>query len=160
MARHIISQITLSANLARFVADWPTGRFTRCTSPIQCGQYHFLWSTPRQSLQFFQYALLETAMIAWLHLDDLAAANGSGWRGDAQDKTLPPRDDGWPLQPQLRPGLSARLQFIGVEEPHTGRDLLGATVEINQGVICQGPRSIRQQRKPHVAEPGGTQLSG
>src|SRR5438270_13681367 len=103
---------------------------------------------------------LVTPVIARLHIDYSAAANGGAGRRDAQDETVASCQHGRTTEAQLYPRALSWLQLFDVEQAYTRRYFLRPTVQIHQCVVSERAGSVGQQLDMGIDEHGWAKLAG
>jgi hypothetical protein len=94
----------------------------------------------RQHLQLLEHRRLPASMTPRVRLDDAAAADGHARRGQPQHEQVAPRERHVVLQPDLDPGLFARLELVAIQQRQLAQRLGGARVEAHLGVVADRPR--------------------
>ena len=99
-------------------------------------------------------------VIACLHIDYRAAANGGAGRRDAQDEAVASCQHSRATEAQLNPRALSWLQLFDVEQAYTRRYFLRPTVKVHQCVVSERAGSVGQQLDMGIDEHGWAKLAG
>ncbi len=94
-----------------------------------------------------------------VRLDHGATANRHARRRQTQNKQVAARQRDWVLEPDLHPGLLARLQLVPIEQRQFAERLGGAGVEADFGIVTQRVR-IADQTQPSIQRARRLQRAG